>query len=157
MPDEIGRIDYDYVTVPNKPGAGERVLAVLREAGINLLGVPAFPHGARKFQLAEEADGEKYEIARDTEPEKADDARKDDNARQDERPGPRSQLPTVLTARLATPGSIQSRRQPRSIATFDRSFTTPDIACSSVAPRRCAVHPENSSASSWGSRSLTSF
>ena len=51
MPDEIRRMDYYYVTVPDKPGEGKRVLAALREAGINLLGVSAFPHGARKSQL----------------------------------------------------------------------------------------------------------
>jgi hypothetical protein len=51
VPDEIRRMDYYYVTVPDKPGEGERVLAALREAGINLLGVSAFPHGARKSQL----------------------------------------------------------------------------------------------------------
>ena len=51
MPDEIRRIDYYYVTVPDKPGEAARVLAALRGAGINLLGVSAFPHGARKSQL----------------------------------------------------------------------------------------------------------
>lgn len=51
MPDEIRRMDYYYVIVPDKPGEGARVLAALRVAGINLLGVSAFPHGARKTQL----------------------------------------------------------------------------------------------------------
>ena len=51
MPDEIRRIDYYYVTVPDKPGEAARVLAALRGAGINLLGVSAFPHGARRSQL----------------------------------------------------------------------------------------------------------
>ena len=51
MPDEIRRIDYYYVTVPDKPGEAARVLAALRGAGINLLGVSVFPHGARKSQL----------------------------------------------------------------------------------------------------------
>ena len=51
MPDKIRRIDYYYVTVPDKPGEGSRVLMALRKAGINLLGVSAFPHGARKSQL----------------------------------------------------------------------------------------------------------
>src|SRR5688500_18338717 len=44
-------MDYYYVTVPDKPGEGARVLAALREAGIDLLGVSAFPHSARKSQL----------------------------------------------------------------------------------------------------------
>ncbi|MGH9628159.1 MAG: ACT domain-containing protein [Bryobacteraceae bacterium] len=51
MPDEIRQIDYYYVTVPDKPGEAARVLSALHEAGINLLGVSAFPHGARRSQL----------------------------------------------------------------------------------------------------------
>ena len=51
MPSEIRRIDYYYVTVPDKPGEGSRILAALHQAGINLLGVTAFPHGARRSQL----------------------------------------------------------------------------------------------------------
>jgi hypothetical protein len=49
--DKIRRIDYYYVTVPDKPGEGAHVLTALRQAGINLLGVSAFPHGARRSQL----------------------------------------------------------------------------------------------------------
>jgi hypothetical protein len=49
--DEIRRIDYYYVTVPDKRGEAARVLVALRGAGINLLGVSAFPHGARRSQL----------------------------------------------------------------------------------------------------------
>ena len=51
MPEAIRKIDYYYVTVPDKPGEMARVLAALRGAGINLLGVSAFPHGARKSQV----------------------------------------------------------------------------------------------------------
>ena len=51
MPDEIRRIDYYYVTVPDNPGEGARILAALRDAGVNLLGISAFPHGARRSQL----------------------------------------------------------------------------------------------------------
>ena len=51
MPDEIRRIDYYYVMVPDKPGEGARVLNALHQAGVNLLGISAFPHGARKSQL----------------------------------------------------------------------------------------------------------
>src|SRR5687768_8867928 len=43
-------MDYYCVTVPDK-GEAERVLAALRAAGVNLLGVPAFHRGARKSQL----------------------------------------------------------------------------------------------------------
>ena len=51
MADVIKRIDYYYVSVPDKPGEGARILSALRQAGINLLGISAFPHGARKSQL----------------------------------------------------------------------------------------------------------
>ena len=51
MPDEIRRIDYYYVTAPDNPGEGARILAALRDAGVNLLGISAFPHGARRSQL----------------------------------------------------------------------------------------------------------
>ena len=51
MPDEIRRIDYYYVAVRDKPGEGSRILTALHQAGINLLGVSAFPHGARRSQL----------------------------------------------------------------------------------------------------------
>jgi hypothetical protein len=51
MPDEIRRIDYYYATVPDKPGEGARILAALRDAGVNLIGISAFPHGARRSQL----------------------------------------------------------------------------------------------------------
>ena len=51
MPDDIRRIDYYYASVPDKHGEGARVLAALQGAGINLIGVSAFPHGARRSQL----------------------------------------------------------------------------------------------------------
>ena len=51
MPDEIRAIDYFYATVPDKPGEAARILSDLHQAGINLLGVSAFPHGARRSQL----------------------------------------------------------------------------------------------------------
>ncbi|MBZ5626488.1 MAG: ACT domain-containing protein [Acidobacteriia bacterium] len=51
VPDQIRRIDYFYVTVSDKPGEGARVLAALQAAGVNLLGISAFPHGARRSQL----------------------------------------------------------------------------------------------------------
>jgi hypothetical protein len=51
MPDDIRQIDYYYMSVPDKPGKGARILASLYEAGVNLIGVSAFPHGARRSQL----------------------------------------------------------------------------------------------------------
>ena len=49
MPDSIRVVDYFYVTVPNKPGEGARLLATLRQEGVNLLAFSAFPEG-RKTQ-----------------------------------------------------------------------------------------------------------
>src|SRR5437899_10620434 len=51
MPDEIRRIDYYYATIPDKPGEAARILSALHQAGINLLGISAFPHGLRRSQL----------------------------------------------------------------------------------------------------------
>ena len=51
MPDDIRRIDYYYMSMPDKPGEGARILAALHEAGVNLIGISAFPHGARRSQL----------------------------------------------------------------------------------------------------------
>jgi hypothetical protein len=49
--DEIRAVDYYYMSVPDKPGEAARILSALRHAGINLLGVSAFPHGLRRSQL----------------------------------------------------------------------------------------------------------
>jgi hypothetical protein len=45
MADTIRRAEYFYIRVPNKPGEGARALAVLREAGVNLLAFSGFPEG----------------------------------------------------------------------------------------------------------------
>jgi hypothetical protein len=45
MPDTVQRVEYFYVTVPNKPGAGARYLVALKDAGINLLAFSGFPEG----------------------------------------------------------------------------------------------------------------
>ena len=50
MTDTIRRIDYYYVTAPDKPGVGAEILGKLRDAGVNLLAVHAFP-SARRSQL----------------------------------------------------------------------------------------------------------
>ena len=46
----VRRVDYFYIEAPNKPGEGARVLAALREAGVNLLAFSGFPQG-RKAQI----------------------------------------------------------------------------------------------------------
>lgn len=50
MPDTIRRVDYYYIKAPDKPGEGARVLSALRDAGVNLQAVLAFP-SARRTQI----------------------------------------------------------------------------------------------------------
>ena len=47
MPDTIQRVDYFYTMVPDKPGEAARMLATLRDAGVNLLVFSGFPEGRR--------------------------------------------------------------------------------------------------------------
>ena len=51
VPEQIRRIDYFHLAVPDGHGAGVRVLAALQAAGVNLLGISVFPHGARRSEL----------------------------------------------------------------------------------------------------------
>ena len=50
MTETIRRVDYFYLTVPNKPGEGVRILNTLKEADINLLAFSGFP-SARRSQI----------------------------------------------------------------------------------------------------------
>jgi len=50
MADTIRQVEYYYTAVADKPGEGARVLARLRDAGVNLAAFHAFP-SARKSQL----------------------------------------------------------------------------------------------------------
>jgi hypothetical protein len=50
MADTIRRANYYYTTAPDKPGEGARLLDVLRNAGVNLRALHAFP-SARKSQV----------------------------------------------------------------------------------------------------------
>ena len=50
MPDTIRKVDYYYVTAPDKPGEGAKLFAKLRDAGVNLLAIHAFP-SARRSQI----------------------------------------------------------------------------------------------------------
>lgn len=45
------KVGYFYVTAPDKSGEGARVLAALRDGGVNLLAFHAFPSGAGQSQL----------------------------------------------------------------------------------------------------------
>ena len=49
MADSVRLVDYFYVSIPNKPGEGARLLETLREQRVNLLAFSAFPEG-RKAQ-----------------------------------------------------------------------------------------------------------
>jgi hypothetical protein len=44
-------VGYCYVTVPNRPGQGARVLEAIQEAGVNLIAHIGFPGRAGKAQL----------------------------------------------------------------------------------------------------------
>ncbi|MGH7477402.1 MAG: hypothetical protein ACRELD_14135, partial [Longimicrobiales bacterium] len=45
MADVARKVDYYYVTVADQPGEGARVLRALKDGGVNLLAVHAFPSG----------------------------------------------------------------------------------------------------------------
>jgi len=47
--DAVRLVDYFYVTIPNRPGEGARLLDTLRQERVNLLAFSAFP-AARKAQ-----------------------------------------------------------------------------------------------------------
>src|SRR2546423_8733098 len=51
MADQVRKVDYFYVEVPDKPGEGVRVLGALKEAGVNLLSFTAFPSAKGKAQI----------------------------------------------------------------------------------------------------------
>ena len=45
------KVAYFYFTAPDKPGEGTRLLGKLRDSGVNLLAVHAFPTGGGKSQI----------------------------------------------------------------------------------------------------------
>jgi hypothetical protein len=45
--DEVKRVEYYYTEVPDKPGEGLKVLNALKEEGVNLDALVAFPKGRR--------------------------------------------------------------------------------------------------------------
>lgn len=50
MPDMVRVLEYFYVMTSDKPGEGARALGYLRDAGVNLIALHAFP-AARKSQV----------------------------------------------------------------------------------------------------------
>jgi len=51
MADKVRRVEYYYATVPDKPGAGFKILSALKNAGVLLLALQAFPTGGGQAQL----------------------------------------------------------------------------------------------------------
>jgi hypothetical protein len=51
MADTVRGVDYFYVTVPDTPGEGQRILSALKGSGVNLLAFLGFPVGGGQSQL----------------------------------------------------------------------------------------------------------
>jgi hypothetical protein len=47
MAETVRKVEYFYIETPDKPGEGAKVLAALRDAGVDLLAFSGFPHGRR--------------------------------------------------------------------------------------------------------------
>jgi hypothetical protein len=51
MADTVRGIEYFYVTVPDTPGEGQRILSALKDSGVNLLAFLGFPLGDGQAQI----------------------------------------------------------------------------------------------------------
>jgi hypothetical protein len=51
MADTVRRIEYHYVTVPDTPGAGQRILSAVKDSGVNLIAFLGFPLGGGQSQI----------------------------------------------------------------------------------------------------------
>ncbi len=51
MADSVRRVEYYYVTLPDRPGEGERIFSMLRDGGVNLLAVLGFPASGGQTQV----------------------------------------------------------------------------------------------------------
>ena len=51
MADTVRGIEYCYVTVPDAPGEGQRILSALKDGGVNLLAYLGFPLGGGQSQI----------------------------------------------------------------------------------------------------------
>ncbi len=51
MADTVRGVEYYYVTVPNAPGEGQRILSALKESGVNLLAFLGFPGEGGQSQI----------------------------------------------------------------------------------------------------------
>jgi hypothetical protein len=50
MADTVRGVEYYYVTVPDEPGEGQRILSALKDRGVNLLAYLGFPLGGGQSQ-----------------------------------------------------------------------------------------------------------
>jgi hypothetical protein len=51
MADTVRGVEYYYVTVPDEPGEGQRILSALKDSGVNLLAFLGFPLGDGRSQI----------------------------------------------------------------------------------------------------------
>ena len=51
MPDTVRSIEYYYMVVPNRAGAGAEVFNALKAGGVNLIALNGFPTSTRRTQL----------------------------------------------------------------------------------------------------------
>ena len=51
MADTVRGVEYYYVTVPDAPGEGQRILSALKDSGVNLLAFLGFPLGGGQSQI----------------------------------------------------------------------------------------------------------
>src|SRR5688572_31828189 len=51
MADTVRGVEYYYVTVPDEPGGGQRILSELKDSGANLLAFLGFPLGDGRSQI----------------------------------------------------------------------------------------------------------
>ena len=51
MAETVRRVEYFYVSVPNTPGEGDRILSALKKSGVNLLAYLGFPAEGASSQL----------------------------------------------------------------------------------------------------------
>jgi hypothetical protein len=51
MAETVRRVEYYYVTVPDTPAEGQRILSALKDSGVNLLAFLGFPLGGGQSQI----------------------------------------------------------------------------------------------------------
>src|SRR5215218_398983 len=51
MAETVRGVEYYYVTLPDEPGEGQRILSALKDSGVNLLAYLGFPLGGGQSQI----------------------------------------------------------------------------------------------------------